>query len=66
MASLPSYEDAVSRLDWLELVVRYVSVRDFRSLCLVNTHFYRVFAPRLWNDPLRARRVIGLDPSDGT
>ncbi|OHE92472.1 hypothetical protein CORC01_12263 [Colletotrichum orchidophilum] len=64
MASLPSYQDAVSILDWLELVAPYVADKDFASLCSVNRRFYAVFAPRLWNDPLVAVRRLGLDPSD--
>ncbi|KAI8255732.1 hypothetical protein K4K58_005429 [Colletotrichum sp. SAR11_239] len=61
---LPSYQDAVSRLDWLELVAPYVEYKDFSSLCSVSRHFYAIFAPRLWNDPLVAVRRLGLDPSD--
>ncbi|OLN95232.1 hypothetical protein CCHL11_08165 [Colletotrichum chlorophyti] len=64
MAQLPSYEDAVSKLDWLELVAPYVDDKDFARLCSVNSRFYTVFAPRLWNDPLVAVRRLGLDPSD--
>ncbi|KAK1460090.1 hypothetical protein CMEL01_03089 [Colletotrichum melonis] len=65
MATLPSYQDAVSKLDWLELVAPYVADKDFTSLCSVNKRFYAVFAPRLWNDPLVAVRRLGLDPSNG-
>jgi hypothetical protein len=65
MASLPSYEDATSRLDWLELVAPYVPVRDLGRLCSVNRRFYRVFAPRLWNDPLPMVRTLGLQQSNG-
>lgn len=65
MAQLPSYEDAVSRLDWLELVAPYVPVSELSRLCSVNRHFYNVFASRLWNDPLTTVRKLGLDPSDG-
>ncbi|KAK1976013.1 hypothetical protein LZ30DRAFT_604308 [Colletotrichum cereale] len=64
MAALPSYQDAVSRLDWLQLVASYVGDKDLASLCSVNRRFYAVFAPRLWNDPLIAVRRLGLDPSD--
>ncbi|KAM0330924.1 hypothetical protein ACHAQA_003881 [Verticillium albo-atrum] len=59
----PSYQDAVRRLDWLALVAPYVAVTDFPSLCSVNSHFRNVFGPRLWNDPLRTVRTLGLDPS---
>ncbi|KAI8316430.1 hypothetical protein K4K61_007336 [Colletotrichum sp. SAR11_59] len=61
---LPSYQDAVSRLDWLELVAPYVEYEHFSRLCSVSRHFYAIFAPRLWNDPLLAVRRLGLDPSD--
>ncbi|KAF3361039.1 hypothetical protein VdG1_01048 [Verticillium dahliae VDG1] len=59
----PSYQDAISRLDWLALVAPYVAVTDYPHLCSVNSHFCSVFAPRLWNDPLRSVRVLGLEPS---
>ncbi|KAM0285835.1 hypothetical protein ACHAQH_001298 [Verticillium albo-atrum] len=59
----PSYQDATRRLDWLALVAPYVAVTDFPHLCSVNRHFCNVFAPRLWNDPLRTVRALGLDPS---
>ncbi|EFQ34778.1 hypothetical protein CGRA01v4_01718 [Colletotrichum graminicola] len=64
MAALPSYQDAVSRLDWLQLVTSYVADKDLASLCSVNRRFYLLFAPRLWNDPLVAVRRLGLHPSD--
>jgi hypothetical protein len=65
MASLPSYDEAISRLDWLALVAPYVSIRDYANLCLVSHRFYKLFAPRLWMDPLRMVRFLGLDPGDG-
>ncbi|KAK2011813.1 hypothetical protein LZ32DRAFT_659294 [Colletotrichum eremochloae] len=64
MATLPSYQDAVSRLDWLQLVASYVEDKDLASLCSVNRRFYALFAPRLWNDPLVAVRRLGMHPSD--
>ncbi|KAL0941642.1 uncharacterized protein CTRU02_204404 [Colletotrichum truncatum] len=64
MAELPSYQDAISRLDWLELVAPYVQCKDFANLCSVNRRFYATFAPRLWSDPLVTVRRLGLDPSD--
>ncbi|TEA15833.1 hypothetical protein C8034_v002004 [Colletotrichum sidae] len=64
MAQLPSYQDAVSKLDWLELVGPHIECRDFANLCSVNKRFYAVFAPRLWNDPLVTVRQLGLKPSD--
>lgn len=65
MSSLPSYQEAVGRSDWLGIVAPYASARDYASLCLVSRRFYRQFAPRLWIDPLRTVRVLGLDPGDG-
>ena len=65
MADLPSYEEATTRQDWLELVAPYVSFRDYCSLSLVNSRFWHIFAPRLWENPLRTVRLAGLDPSDG-
>ncbi|KAL1870411.1 hypothetical protein VTK73DRAFT_2649 [Phialemonium thermophilum] len=64
MALLPSYQEAVAGAHWLELVAPYAHVRDYPSLCLVSPRFYEQFAPRLWSDPLRTIRVLGLDPGD--
>ncbi|KAI9170927.1 Leucine rich repeat domain containing protein [Paramyrothecium foliicola] len=61
---LPSYEEATARLDWLDLVAPYVRFADYRALCLVSSHLWRVFAPRLWRDPLWSVRQFGLDPGD--
>jgi hypothetical protein len=65
MANLPSYQEATSRPDWLVVAAPYVDTADYHSLCLVNRHFWAVFAPRLWVDILRMVRIRGLDPSDG-
>ncbi len=65
MASLPSYQEAIQRPDWLELVAPYVSVRDFAGMARVSSRFYGYFAPRLWNDPLTAARRLGLHPDNG-
>lgn len=65
MAALPSYQEAVGRSDWLEIVAHYVSLRDYASLCRVSRSFHRLFAPRLWNDPLKAARLRGLHPNNG-
>ncbi|KAI1337328.1 hypothetical protein F5Y15DRAFT_408153 [Xylariaceae sp. FL0016] len=64
MNDLPSYKEATTRQDWLELCAPYVSVADWRRCCLVNRRFYRQFAPRLWQDPLVAIRELGLHPND--
>lgn len=58
---LPSYQDATTRPDWLELVAPYVPVREYARLCLVSKRFYHQFAPRLWNDPLTALSILGRD-----
>lgn len=47
MASLPSYQDAVSA-DWVRLVIPYIAPNDFAALCRVNRHFWEIFAPRIW------------------
>ena len=62
---LPTYQDAICRPDWLELAAPYVYCRDYARLCAVDRRSWRVFAPRLWNDPLTVIRRLGLDPSDG-
>jgi hypothetical protein len=65
----PSYEQAITNGGqgwWLELVVPYVSVGDYPSLCLVSRRFYDVFCPRLWKDPLVTVRILGLDPGNGS
>ncbi|KAH8878991.1 hypothetical protein GQ53DRAFT_55861 [Thozetella sp. PMI_491] len=62
MASLPSYQEATQGPDWLELVAPHVAVKHYARLCRVSSRFYNQFAPRLWNDPLTAARVLGLDP----
>lgn len=65
MADLPSYQEATARLDWLQVAAPYADPADYHSLCIVNRHFWSVFAPRLWVDILRTVRLRGLDPSDG-
>ena len=65
MADLPSYEEAITRQDWLALVAPYVSFHDYCSLSLVNNRFWQIFAPLLWENPLKTVRLAGLDPSDG-
>ncbi|KAK2071587.1 hypothetical protein P8C59_005996 [Phyllachora maydis] len=65
MATLPSYQDAVRRGDWLALAAPYTALRDAAGLSRVSTSFYRAFAPRLWSDPVRAARRLGLGHDDG-
>ncbi|UNI24580.1 hypothetical protein JDV02_010315 [Purpureocillium takamizusanense] len=64
MASLPSYQEAMAKPDWLLLVAPYVQFDDYHSLCLVSRRSWRIFAPCLWADLLRAVRRAGLDPGD--
>ncbi|KAK3320713.1 hypothetical protein B0T19DRAFT_430250 [Cercophora scortea] len=61
----PSYQDAIRRLDWLEIVAPYVSARELARLCRVSKRFYHQFAPRLWNDALPLARQLGLQRDDG-
>ncbi|POR34582.1 Leucine rich repeat domain containing protein [Tolypocladium paradoxum] len=64
MDSLPSYQEATTRPDWLGLVAPYVQFADYRSLCLVSRRSWLLFAPRLWADLFAAVRLSGLDPGD--
>ncbi|KAI0479477.1 hypothetical protein GGR56DRAFT_665192 [Xylariaceae sp. FL0804] len=64
MDDLPSYGEATTRLDWLDLVAAYVPVASWPRCCLVNRRFYQRFAPRLWQDPLVVIRSLGLHPND--
>lgn len=63
MASLPSYQDAVSP-DWLPLVAPYVSPEDYPALCGVNRRYWDVFAPRIWSRIPRSDTVTGLDDAE--
>ncbi|KAH7493695.1 hypothetical protein IWW34DRAFT_716906 [Fusarium oxysporum f. sp. albedinis] len=63
MASLPSYQDAVSP-DWLPLVAPYVSPEDYPALCGVNRRYWDVFAPRIWSRIPRLDTVTGLDDAE--
>ncbi|KAF4963573.1 hypothetical protein FSARC_8443 [Fusarium sarcochroum] len=63
MASLPSYQDAVSA-DWLHIVAPYISHQDFPSLCRVSRRFWETFAPRIWGTIPRSDRVTGGDSED--
>ncbi|ENH72580.1 hypothetical protein FOC1_g10013237 [Fusarium oxysporum f. sp. cubense race 1] len=63
MASLPSYQDAVSP-DWLPLVAPYVSPKDYPALCGVNRRYWDVFAPRIWSRIPRSDTVTSLDDAE--
>ncbi|KAI0180773.1 hypothetical protein GGR52DRAFT_521616 [Hypoxylon sp. FL1284] len=64
MEVLPSYEQAVAGLDWLDLVAPYIPIADWSHCCLVDKRFWRQFAPRLWQDPLVTVRLLGIHPND--
>ncbi|TQV91660.1 Leucine Rich Repeat domain-containing protein [Cordyceps javanica] len=64
MTSLPSYQEATARADWLGFAAPYIHSADYHALCLVNRHFWKVFAPRLWIDILATARRCGLPPDD--
>ncbi|KAI1084566.1 hypothetical protein F5B20DRAFT_211347 [Whalleya microplaca] len=64
MEDLPSYEEATTTPDWIDLVAPYVPVIDLYRCCLVDRRFNRKFAPRLWQDPLVIIRRLGLHPND--
>lgn len=65
MEQLPSYEEATSRQDWLELVAPYVDIRDYTNLCLVSKPFNSQFVKRLWKEPIRTVRALRLSPLEG-
>ncbi|KAK4122564.1 hypothetical protein N657DRAFT_620440 [Parathielavia appendiculata] len=58
---LPSYEDATTSPDWLDLVAPYIPIQQYASLCVVSKRFYHQFARRLWNDPITV--ICLLKPS---
>ncbi|KAJ3493739.1 hypothetical protein NLG97_g4544 [Lecanicillium saksenae] len=64
MTALPSYQEATTRADWLQVVSPYIQFTDYHALCLVNRHFWKIFAPRLWVDILATVRRRGLHPDD--
>jgi hypothetical protein len=59
---LPSYQDAIARVDWLDLVAPYMNVKHYARLCRVSKRFYAQFAPRLWNDPVTVVCLLSRDP----
>ncbi|KAF4336322.1 hypothetical protein FBEOM_9775 [Fusarium beomiforme] len=61
MASLPSYQEAVSP-DWLPLVAPYVSPKDYPALCRVSRRYWDVFAPRIWSCIPHYEEVAGHYP----
>ncbi|UKZ81881.1 hypothetical protein TrVFT333_009657 [Trichoderma virens FT-333] len=54
MDVLPTYQQATTRPDWLQLAAPYIAFADYPSLCRVSRRFWSVFAPRLWRDPCAA------------
>ncbi|KAL7931683.1 hypothetical protein V8C35DRAFT_309253 [Trichoderma chlorosporum] len=66
MDILPSYQQATSRPDWLQLAAPYVAFADYPALCQVSRRFWSVFAPRLWGDPCAASKRLGWSTDDDT
>ncbi|KAG5934722.1 hypothetical protein E4U60_003626 [Claviceps pazoutovae] len=64
MDALPSYQEAIEAVDWLQLVLPYCRFSDYHALCLVNRHFNDVISPLLWRDVFKSVRLSGLDPGD--
>ncbi|KAM0809652.1 putative F-box domain-containing protein [Seiridium cardinale] len=64
MEGLPSYEEATIAPHWTQLIAPYVPMTDWRRCSLVNSRFYKQFAPKLWLDPLITARAYGLHPND--
>lgn len=62
---LPSYQEATTRRDWLDIVLPYVDVGDYFKLLFVSKRFYSKIAPRLWQNPLRSIHSLGLDWETG-
>ncbi|KAJ4405817.1 hypothetical protein N0V85_004607 [Neurospora sp. IMI 360204] len=60
--SLPTYQEATSTVDWLELAGPSISIRDYARLCRVSRHFYHYFLPRLWTDPFAICYALELKP----
>ncbi|KAM6476911.1 hypothetical protein HDV62DRAFT_402349 [Trichoderma sp. SZMC 28011] len=54
MDVLPTYQQATTRPDWLQLAAPYIAFTDYPSLCRVSRRFWSVFAPQLWRDPCAA------------
>ncbi|KAH6851284.1 hypothetical protein B0I37DRAFT_397231 [Chaetomium sp. MPI-CAGE-AT-0009] len=58
IADLPSYQDAITRPDWLELVAPYVPPREYSHLCLVSLRFYHHLTAVYCVDPKWLLRFI--------
>ncbi|KAL7794195.1 hypothetical protein V8C37DRAFT_71230 [Trichoderma ceciliae] len=56
---LPSYQQAISRGDWVQLAAPYIDFADYSALCRVNRHYWSIFAPLLWRDPCAASKRLG-------
>ncbi|KAL7943794.1 hypothetical protein V8C42DRAFT_328461 [Trichoderma barbatum] len=66
MDVLPSYQQATTRPDWLQLAAPFIAFTDYPSLCRVSRRFWLVFAPRLWRDPCAASKRLGWSTDHDT
>ncbi|KAL6795931.1 hypothetical protein GGI42DRAFT_99041 [Trichoderma sp. SZMC 28013] len=66
MEYLPTYQQATTRPDWLQLAAPYIAFTDYSSLCRVSHRFWSVFAPRLWTDPCAASKRLGWSTDGDT
>ncbi|KAL7906967.1 hypothetical protein GGI35DRAFT_457370 [Trichoderma velutinum] len=66
MDVLPTYQQATTRPDWLQLAAPYIAFTDYPSLCRVSHHFWSVFAPQLWRDPCAASKRLGWSTDGDT
>ncbi|KAM0249179.1 hypothetical protein ACHAQJ_009159 [Trichoderma viride] len=63
---LPTYQQAVSRGDWVQLAAPYIAFTDYPALCCVSRHFWSVFAPRIWRDPYTSSKLLGWSEESDT
>lgn len=63
---LPSYSEAISRPDWLQLAAPYIAITDYPALCRVSSRCWHIFAPLLWRDPCAWSKRLGRSTDDDT
>ncbi|KAK3947100.1 hypothetical protein QBC32DRAFT_385789 [Pseudoneurospora amorphoporcata] len=65
-ATLPSYQEATRKLDWLELADPYIPIDCYARLCCASWRFYKYFLPKLWADPFAICYALGpISKPDG-
>ncbi|KAK1774570.1 hypothetical protein QBC45DRAFT_361611 [Copromyces sp. CBS 386.78] len=65
-ATLPSYQAATRKLDWLELADPYIPIDCYARLCCVSWRFRKYFLPKLWADPFAICYALGpISKPDG-